>query len=932
MFITCEDCKSRFQLDDSRVKSEGVKVKCSKCGKIFTAYSPSTDEAADDTGMQHSIDPRTEYTEEGELDFSEMDALLSAGEDSESFSAENKNATDSGFSLDDTNELDLSDIEQIFEDAAVPGVDGISGEEPEDIDFELDEVQDTAPSLGSISSEMEEIEELDLLEVEEESEEEIASIDELEENDKQADAKRKEEIPDIEGDVEFNIDGESLGIESDMASESSETVEELGLSDTDMENMFTGDEQEEEGLVDTVGDDEFSFDPGKELGSSDNLEEIDIEEDEDDIEELGLTDIEEMFNLEDDTKDEEKLEELEEESQGDLELAETVENEEDIGDIELETTDGTEEAVPEPGAFTEGEKPEEDIDEFEEFGLTDLEEMFNLEAEQKPEEPETVADQTDASETDDKAAEGDKLEFKLGEAIAILDDSKEEEMGVEFEEYEELDLSELDEMFDKEDTVREEAVEKEELGDLNFDAEIDLEMEETATEAESEADLGIEDTSELDFSDIGEMLESEEKEEELELPETSEIIAEEELELPDTSNIVADESDLDFGPETETLTEESPPRAGTMDDSTEQSDTEAELELEEGLDLGDDDLDLTEMEKMFQETESLEEETVSKETTPPAVPPPPPPEEKAIDEQDDLDFGLDEEDEEQDLFQVEEEQDIELEFGVEEEVVEEKEETPTEKPAPLKEAAKAGEEELEATYDMGLRLDRLRKTASEKTDAPEVEEETQTAGKVTPGRPGKPIPFEKKKKSTPVLVALLIIILIIGVPFALTSMGIRIPFISDLDIQIPYIGELIGPGEQDVAGIRNITILEPSINGYYQENSKARIVFVISGTIRNDYEQARSFVSVKGRIYSGGRADIETRTVYAGNILSEKELAELGPAAIDKRLNQKYGNNRSNFKIKKGATIPFMIVFTKIPENLEGYDVEVAGSTSAQIK
>jgi hypothetical protein len=172
-------------------------------------------------------------------------------------------------------------------------------------------------------------------------------------------------------------------------------------------------------------------------------------------------------------------------------------------------------------------------------------------------------------------------------------------------------------------------------------------------------------------------------------------------------------------------------------------------------------------------------------------------------------------------------------------------------------------------------------------------------------------------------------------------MGIKIPYISDLDIKIPfadkiqqanipYISDLVKSGEQDVQGISKITILEPSINGYYVENASAGVLFVISGNVRNDYDQVRSFISVKGQIYSKGKADIETKTVFAGNTLTEQELSSFDSAAIDKQLKNKYGDKKSNYDLNKGKTIPFMIVFSKVPEGLEGYDVEIAGSTSFQ--
>jgi hypothetical protein len=50
--------------------------------------------------------------------------------------------------------------------------------------------------------------------------------------------------------------------------------------------------------------------------------------------------------------------------------------------------------------------------------------------------------------------------------------------------------------------------------------------------------------------------------------------------------------------------------------------------------------------------------------------------------------------------------------------------------------------------------------------------------------------------------------------------------------------------------------------------------------------------------------------------------------AIGKRLQNRFGDNRSNIKVKTGKTIPFVIVFNKLPANVDEYTVEVAGSSS----
>jgi len=40
VIVTCEGCRSRFQLDETRVPREGARVRCSRCGRVFPVAHP----------------------------------------------------------------------------------------------------------------------------------------------------------------------------------------------------------------------------------------------------------------------------------------------------------------------------------------------------------------------------------------------------------------------------------------------------------------------------------------------------------------------------------------------------------------------------------------------------------------------------------------------------------------------------------------------------------------------------------------------------------------------------------------------------------------------------------------------------------------------------------------------------------------------------
>lgn len=44
MIVECEACSTKYRLEDSRVKPEGVKVRCCRCGHIFTVFPEGAQE------------------------------------------------------------------------------------------------------------------------------------------------------------------------------------------------------------------------------------------------------------------------------------------------------------------------------------------------------------------------------------------------------------------------------------------------------------------------------------------------------------------------------------------------------------------------------------------------------------------------------------------------------------------------------------------------------------------------------------------------------------------------------------------------------------------------------------------------------------------------------------------------------------------------
>jgi hypothetical protein len=166
------------------------------------------------------------------------------------------------------------------------------------------------------------------------------------------------------------------------------------------------------------------------------------------------------------------------------------------------------------------------------------------------------------------------------------------------------------------------------------------------------------------------------------------------------------------------------------------------------------------------------------------------------------------------------------------------------------------------------------------------------------------------------------------------NLGINIPYVSDIkipylsDVKIPYLSGLLKAKGQDVAGNLKIIPMGKTISHKFIENTAAGDIFVIKGQVRNEYDHPRSYIKITGKLYRKGKALVKTATVYCGNVLTDSDLAQMDLTAINKRLQNRFGNNRSNIKVKAGKTLPFLIVFSKLPANLDEYTVEVSESSS----
>ena len=876
MIITCKECNSSFKVDDSLIKETGSKVKCSKCENIFTAYphSPEDDLFSDTDEQLLGSDGSSELND---LD-SSLDDLFNDDESLETTTSQEDADDVLGFGLG---------LDPEFDEKEDPPELASETEESELSLGDSDDQLDLDPGAGMENLLENTDDELDLgLELDADADPDPAASsmidDELPDLE---DLSALDSEPLTEDDTDTILEDIELDLEAGNKQETTDTEpvkdDETALADLDIgktettESETTSIDDSEDLNLDLLlnqdtDNQEVNEIPDADLALEETVDKLDLSDLDLENDEAPATDIalgEDSEDLDLDLLPDQDDEDLEVDEALDAEMAlEEIGDELDLSDLDFENDEAS-------ATETASGEDSEDLN----LDLLLDEDDENQEVDKIPN-AKTAAEESDEIDFLDLDLESDDTpatEITSGEESENQGFDPETIAGDAKSSVDELDLSDLEEIIDSEtDGPAENSAEA-------FEPDLELKNDQKtqvsgATAAEEEDDA-------LDFSDLEKMLEP---------GETPEVSAEDDD---------ADELDLQFDIDE--------PVADVLDTAT--SDDAGDANQKD---------DLLDIEKMLEENE----ETTEEESDPPlemvAAQ-----KDASEDESDlELDFDIESElQEKEDLFNGSTTADEQLESNL-----------LTPDGTDTSDDAGIEDVELEGTVLQGavttdeFATDELLETSSvdNRTDGPPVADDP-------PLTPAAMMPKSRSKK--PVLVALLLLLLAGGVLIIPNMLGIKIPYISDikipylsdLDIRIPYLSDKLNPKAKVVAGNLKIAPLGGTINARFVNDSQGNQRFVIHGKIKNDYDHPRSFIKVTGKIYQKDGKLVKSESVYCGNVLSDSELAGMKIAAITKRLRNRFGDKKSNIKVKTGQTVPFMIVFDKLPQNLDEYTVEVDESS-----
>ncbi|MCP3940487.1 MAG: DUF3426 domain-containing protein [Desulfobacteraceae bacterium] len=186
-------------------------------------------------------------------------------------------------------------------------------------------------------------------------------------------------------------------------------------------------------------------------------------------------------------------------------------------------------------------------------------------------------------------------------------------------------------------------------------------------------------------------------------------------------------------------------------------------------------------------------------------------------------------------------------------------------------------------------------------------------------------PRKRKKKSAmgrSVILILLLFILVASAYTYISTMPLDYKIPSFSDIKIPYLENILKKDTPEKLAPKPIPN-EGSVNGRFVSNDTVGDLFIITGQIENPAAVPYSYIQVKGTLITKEKIKAKTQTVFCGNIISEEMLKTGNISDISKQLTIREGSHNSNVNIKPKGSVPFMLVFSNLPDNLENFTVEV---------
>jgi len=180
----------------------------------------------------------------------------------------------------------------------------------------------------------------------------------------------------------------------------------------------------------------------------------------------------------------------------------------------------------------------------------------------------------------------------------------------------------------------------------------------------------------------------------------------------------------------------------------------------------------------------------------------------------------------------------------------------------------------------------------------------------------------KKERSHVLLITLIIILVFI--------VGALVVFFLAPDILPDSLSALKPVNKEEIADTGTRRLAFKDVSGSFLMNNMAGKLYVIRGDVINNYPKGRSYILLKANILDVKGKSVKQKLSYAGNTFTEDQLMKFSMQEIDKGLKNQAGKGDINVDIEPGDSVPFMIVFEGLPDNLGEFEVEAVSSSPGE--
>lgn len=236
---------------------------------------------------------------------------------------------------------------------------------------------------------------------------------------------------------------------------------------------------------------------------------------------------------------------------------------------------------------------------------------------------------------------------------------------------------------------------------------------------------------------------------------------------------------------------------------------------------------------------------------------------------------------------------------------------------PLKDPPADGEDPPDTPYH---ELPPPRRPARASLIHPLDQEDELTAEKDTP-------PPQKNRTGLLILLVLILCLLAGGGYIAAPFFGYNIPYLPE--IQIPFIQQYLPEKTPESVSYPDPIPDQKSVTGRFISNDTAGELFIITGKIENPAQIPYRRIQVKGTLFQKEQKAVVSQTAFCGNIIPEDTLRTRPVEELTAQLKNPREPTDINDKIMPGETVPFMLVFSDLPQNLENFTVAVVAFENA---